>query len=460
MPALTKLASSIQKPLINIPRRMSPEQSDFITSNTNLELISKEHPVVRTCLDLIRIPSPSIRVGHPKESAMIDNMKAVGELISSKFKEIGVPEHFISIDEYGSLIIRVPALKGYKNSEPLMFIAHMDIVPADLSDPTRAINPRLIVHKPQEGEKELYIATDGTTTLGMDDKGGVAIIQEVVRLLFTNKAHHGLIEIVISPDEETTNASLYKLNTAEYEAEKVIIVDSFDPFSIAVACSSYATINITIDGLRGGHNGMDANKNIPNAVSVLNDLYEQIGDGVIAYDPEFSHVPLVSKTIQGFRVADTPGGAIPSKGFISITLRGRDKKLEDKEIRKIREAVRNIESKYRKLDKKLNRKIKITMEVLDREPAWLGSPKIPLVKLLEKAAHDVGHPEIKSEPEHGFTQGNVLCRKRNKFNRKFVPAAVGMEIFNAHSTGEKGTVSSLIETPPWLYRFVELFARS
>ncbi len=455
MPALRKLHGSPS--VVSVPNRVSREQLQFITSNDNFKLITDEHPVVRTCLELIRIPSPSIRIGHPKEDEMRRNMADEATLIINKFKELGVPEkkHFISIDEYGSLIIRIPASKGFKDKRALMFVAHMDIVPADLNDPTRPINPRLIIHKTPEG-RELYIATDGTTTLGSDDKAGVAVIWEVVRLLTENNIPHGPIEIVISPDEETTNASLYKLDTSKFNAQDVIIVDSFDPFSIAVACSSYASINISIDGLSGGHNGMDASKNIPNAVTVLNDLYSKIGDGVIAYDPDFPHVPLVSKTTHEFRVADTPGGAIPSKGSISITLRGRDKNLEDKEIKRIQVAVRDVESKYRKLDGG----IKIRMKVLEREPAWLGSPKIPLVQLLERAARDVGHNEIKSEPEHGFTQGNVLYSRTNRFGKKFVPAAVGVKISEAHSTSEKVSVPSMLEAPPWLCRFVELFVQN
>ena len=69
-------------------------------------------------------------------------------------------------------------------AEPLLVAAHMDTVV-----PGEGVKPVL------EGD---IVRSDGTTVLGGDDKSGVAIICEILRLLRDRTIPHGSIDAVFT----------------------------------------------------------------------------------------------------------------------------------------------------------------------------------------------------------------------------------------------------------------------
>ena len=455
MPTIAKTGSLIppivlekRGPRVDWPRSKERQQ---ITDGEKLELIAAHYPAIRAFIDMARIASPTITLGDPHENEMRTNMAKVADVIAEQYQKLDIPKRNITFDPLGVQIINVPGTNGFKNKRRIMFVGHRDIVPADLKNPAKPVNPKLILHETPEGEK-LYIATDGTTTLGADDKASLASIWEAVRLLKENKIPHVPLDIVIAPDEESGNESLYKLDTSKLRARQVIIADHFMDFCVGYGCSSYSSINIKITGLTGGHNGVEVHKNL-NAAVVINELFNRIGDGVIADDPNQPGTPLISKTAHVFGVKPSPGGAIPSDADYSITLRSRDKKLEDKEIRKIRMMAREVERKYRGLESNLRIKVQV-----ERWPAWLGRKNSPLVRLLEDSAHEIGHDEIFSGVGHGFTQGNILCTKRNYYGEEFELAIAGPDVEKLHSVEEKTGVQSIIDVGEWFSKTIEKFS--
>src|SRR6185503_4744263 len=81
----------------------------------------------------------------------------------------------------GNLLARFP---GTVDAEPLLLSAHMDTVV-----PGEGVRPIV------EGD---VIRSDGTTVLGGDDKSGLAIICEVLRLLGEREIPHGDLEIAFT----------------------------------------------------------------------------------------------------------------------------------------------------------------------------------------------------------------------------------------------------------------------
>src|SRR5262245_65766687 len=83
--------------------------------------------------------------------------------------------------EVGNLIAHVP---GTADGEPLLLCAHMDTV-----EPGCGVRPVV------EGD---VIRTDGTTVLGGDDKSGVAIICECVRVCRERELRHPPLDVVLT----------------------------------------------------------------------------------------------------------------------------------------------------------------------------------------------------------------------------------------------------------------------
>src|SRR5699024_2742911 len=97
-------------------------------------------------------------------------------------------------------------LEGDPSITPVLFTAHMDTVHTD-----KAIEPQL---------EDDYLATDGTTILGADNKVGIAIFLEAIKLIKETKIRHGDIQFIITVGEESglvgAKAIDQSLLTAEY----------------------------------------------------------------------------------------------------------------------------------------------------------------------------------------------------------------------------------------------------
>src|SRR5699024_1038893 len=77
----------------------------------------------------------------------------------------------------GNLICNLPATASSSTETPtLLFTSHMDTVV-----PGQNIKPSI---------KDGYITSDGTTILGADDKAGLAVMFEAIRLLKENEIAH------------------------------------------------------------------------------------------------------------------------------------------------------------------------------------------------------------------------------------------------------------------------------
>lgn len=411
--------------------------------------IAQENPVVDTFLKLAVIPSPTIRPGHPKEQEMRQNMDLVRSVIEQLFKELH-PEITSYIDDYGSLIIKVPGSGDYKNKQPLMFMGHLDVVPADLKDPMKQVYPTLINH-PTKGEE--YITTDGTTTLGADDKSLVAVIWDVVRR--TINEPHVPFEIVLAPDEEEDGTSLVKLNAGDFKSKHIIVTDNDRAFQITFSCGSFVTIKINVDGLEGVHSADDNQEDFVSAADILKELHDAIGNRVIKYFPDFK-VPLISKNIYKYEIAESACNRVPVKGCIFLSLRSNRQDLEDEEIKRIENEVRRIEQKYKSKEKALS----IKMESIKDMPPWNGDPKSLLSTLLVQAANEMGKNEIRIAPSHGATQVNNLVGKLNQNGEEFVPVIVGVDSEHWHKTIENVSPKSMGEVSDWLYRFTQIYRNS
>lgn len=140
----------------------------------------------------------------------------LAQALADEMQAMGVQD--VELTEEGIVYGTIPATAN-EPRETIGFIAHMDTA-GELSG--KNVRPRIIEQYdggliqlseeysmcPQtmpELENVIgddIIVTDGTTLLGNDDKGGIAIIMQFAEELLKNPTEHGEIRIAFTPDEE------------------------------------------------------------------------------------------------------------------------------------------------------------------------------------------------------------------------------------------------------------------
>lgn len=187
-------------------------------------------------------------------------------------------------DEYNNVIIK----KYYKDTEPIILQAHLDMVcekdsnkEFDFeSDPIEII------------EEDGFLKANGTT-LGADNGIGIA---QILNILDSDIKRS--IEAVFTVEEETTMMGASNIDLSSLKGTKLINLDGFDENTILVESASFTDIDIhtnyefkekentfyeiSINNLPGGHSGFDINKNIDNAIKMLVSILKDIKDIKIA----------------------------------------------------------------------------------------------------------------------------------------------------------------------------------
>lgn len=156
-------------------------------------------------------------------------------------------------------------LKGNKN-DAITLSAHIDVV-----EPNKGVK---IV---EEGN---IIKTDGSTTLGGDDKAGVAVILCVLEYLVENNIEHGDIYCIITPGEEAGMLGARNINWKEVykninPAKDIIVLDNAGKSKYiayqAPACNNF---EIKIYGKKA-HAGIELEKGI-NAIKVISEIISKM----------------------------------------------------------------------------------------------------------------------------------------------------------------------------------------
>ena len=148
-------------------------------------------------------------------------------------------------DAHGNVIARFAG-----SGEPLLLSAHMDTV-----EPGRGITPRF------DGPD--IIRSDGTTILGADDKGGCAVILEVLRSLGEDGGTHRPIEVALTRGEEIGLVGAANLDCSALTAKVAIVIDSGGPpTEIQSASPYYYGYTIEVHG-RAAHAGLEPEKGVP-----------------------------------------------------------------------------------------------------------------------------------------------------------------------------------------------------
>ena len=189
-------------------------------------------------------------------------------------------------DNSDNVIIKKPATQGYENRPGVIIQGHTDIVA--LKEPDCGIDME------KEG-LDLYIDGENLrargTTLGADD--GVAMAYAMA-ILDSNDIEHPALEAVFTSDEETGLIGATALDADVLNGRMLINIDSDEEGIFTAGCAGGGRIDIKlpikakthigrifslkIEGLKGGHSGVEIHKNRANAIKVAAEILSKIED--------------------------------------------------------------------------------------------------------------------------------------------------------------------------------------
>ena len=209
------------------------------------------------------------------------NTKAISDYLVSFAQERGLK--YIQ-DSLNNVILFAPATKGYENRPSVILQGHMDMVCEKDEDCTlnMALDGLEVTH---DGE---YVFAKGTT-LGGDD--GIALAYALA-ILDDESIPHPALEIVITVDEETGMEGATGTDLSMLKGRTLINIDSEDEGIFTVSCAGGARgtirlplqrravygpcVKLVVDGLQGGHSGVEIHQNRANASKIMGHLLARV----------------------------------------------------------------------------------------------------------------------------------------------------------------------------------------
>lgn len=189
-------------------------------------------------------------------------------------------------DEAENVVIYKPASKGYENCPPLIMQGHMDMVCEKVSEDAHDFENEGIRLITQDN----FITADGTT-LGADD--GIALAY-MLEFLADDSLVCPPLEMVFTTDEEIGMIGAIHFDVGALCGKHMINLDSEDENGFIAACAGGATaktdisvntetregieLSIEVSGLKGGHSGVDIDKNRANAVLLIGRMLAYLPD--------------------------------------------------------------------------------------------------------------------------------------------------------------------------------------
>ena len=209
------------------------------------------------------------------------NTKQISDYLVSFAKEHNI--RYIQ-DELNNVILFGDGTCGYENHSPVIIQGHMDMVcDKDADCPINMDTDGLdITHD------STYVFAKGTT-LGGDD--GIAIAYALA-ILADNTIPHPPLEVIITVDEETGMDGAVGIDLSSLKGRAMLNIDSEEEGIFTVSCAGGAKVKLsmpiarravygpcvklTVEGLQGGHSGVEIHKNRANANKVMGELLGRV----------------------------------------------------------------------------------------------------------------------------------------------------------------------------------------
>lgn len=236
-----------------------------------------------------------------------------------------------------NVVIRKKASQGYENSPAVVLQGHMDMVCEKNTD---------IEHDFTKDPLKLRIVEDRVyatgTTLGADN--GIAVAMGLAILAFSEYKHPAL-ELLITTSEETGMDGAFALDPKDIKGRTLINIDSEEEGTILVSCAGGVTAkasipikfesvkeklvpySIKIIGLKGGHSGMEIDKERGNSNKLMGRILMTI----------FSEIDIRLSSLNG----GSKHNAIPRETETIILVKDEDCVLVEKKISECEKIFKN-----------------------------------------------------------------------------------------------------------------------
>ena len=209
------------------------------------------------------------------------NTKIISDYLVSFAREQGL--RYIQ-DDLNNVILFGEGTCGYEDHPPVILQGHMDMVCEKDAD------------CPIDMEKEgLDVTHDGSfvfakgTTLGGDN--GIAVAYALA-LLADRSIPHPPLEVVVTVDEEIGMEGAAGIDLSVLQGRTLLNLDSEDEGIFTVSCAGGARatvslpverrtvygpcVRLTVEGLQGGHSGVEIHKNRANANKVMGEFLSRV----------------------------------------------------------------------------------------------------------------------------------------------------------------------------------------
>ncbi|MEP6261642.1 MAG: aminoacyl-histidine dipeptidase [Gillisia sp.] len=225
--------------------------------------------------DLNEVPRPS-----KKEERVIEFIKKFGNDLNLE----------TMVDKVGNVIIRKPATPGMENKKTVVLQSHLDMV-HQKNNSTNFDFDTQGIEMEVDGD---WVRAKGTT-LGADNGLGVATIMAILE---SDSIEHPALEALFTIDEETGMTGAKGLEGGLLTGEILLNLDTEEDDEIGIGCAGGVDITasgvytqentpegvnaykITVNGLQGGHSGMDIIKGLGNANKLMNRLLYRVSENL------------------------------------------------------------------------------------------------------------------------------------------------------------------------------------
>lgn len=366
-----------------------------------------ENRMLNEFIELVSVPCPS------------KDEKAEAELIMRKLDELGIEYKMDNVNEKtgGNCGNICAYIKGTVSDAPkLLFEAHMDSVAPTTG--TKVVR------------KDGVLYSDGTTTLGGDDKVGVAGMLEAVRALKEDNVAHGDVQLLFTVSEEIGCLGVVHLDKSLIKADYGYCMDiGGAPGEITYAAPKLYDIYVTVKG-KAAHAGIAPEEGV-NAIMLAAEAMSKL--------PAYGRIDSETTFNIGMFNAGVGTNIVCPEAKFVIDMRSLNvaklEELKDSTMKLIKETVEAGHGE-------------VEFEVVEGCPAVELSQDHPCIQLAQKAAEKLGFP-VEMKVTGGCSDGNYLCG----YGLPCGLLATGMS--NVHTTQEYLKEEDLYNTARWTYEIIK-----
>ncbi|MFL8675526.1 M20/M25/M40 family metallo-hydrolase [Clostridioides sp. GD02404] len=320
-------------------------------------------------------------------------------------------------EKYGGNTGNVIAyIKGEEGSRPLCLCAHMDQV-----QPCLGVKPVL------DGN---IVRSDGTTTLGADDKAGIAAILETLEHVITEKIPHRDIYLCFTICEEAGMHGVKNFNPDNLPCKDMVILDSGGAIgSIAYKAPAQQSIKISFYGKKA-HAGIEPEKGI-NAILVASHAISNMHIGRI-------------DSLTTSNIGKIEGGGatniVTDKVTLTAEIRSHIPETLEYELNHMEKCCKDAASKFNTT---------YTFEHNMSYPSFELSRDSHIFKLSEEAIRQVGvvpNPMVIG----GGSDANILA------NLGYNCAILSLGMYDVHTVNEYVNIDELYDTAKIVYHMIKL----